>query len=256
MRLSAIRLALLAALVLVAIAGIVASVVFLTPLRGKVLGENSLVTPAKVAETYSRLDSLTAKVAVNDHYISNLTRILADDIDIDSLRNAYRNDEALRTGHINFVAIDTTALPTASDAERNFVDNYTAHEGFSIDAALRVLPEAPAFVAPLRGAVVMATDSGTPRYETGEGSAEVTSIARGTVVALTQTPGNTVEITVQHPDGYLSRYGNASEAYVKEGEIVVSGQKLGKYAAFASRPFEFTLYRDGLKLDPFLYINF
>lgn len=202
-------------------------------------------------EATERIDSLRNIVAINDMYITNLHDILSGDVDIDSLRN----------DPTYFVGLDTAALLSPSPEERAFVEQYSRHEGFSIDSTSVVLPEAPVFVTPVRDVVVKQGRTPTSvTFNIDSKRADVFAIARGSVVDIyeTATDGDTktIAVIIQHPDGYLTRYENLSNVHVKPGQSITSGQKIGIYANSATSPFGFSLYRDGIQLNPVSYIPF
>lgn len=202
-------------------------------------------------EATERIDSLRNIVAINDMYITNLHDILSGNVDIDSLRN----------DPTNFVGLDTAALLSPSPEERAFVEQYSRHEGFSIDSTSVVLPEAPVFVTPVRDVVVKQGRTPTSvTFNIDSKRADVFAIARGSVVDIyeTATDGDTktIAVIIQHPDGYLTRYENLSNVHVKPGQSITSGQKIGIYTNSATSPFGFSLYRDGIQLNPVSYIPF
>ncbi len=222
-----------------------------TPLRGFLPGYLRNTERREFIAATERIDSLRNVVAINDMYITNLHDIISGNVNIDSLRNV----------PTNFVGLDTAALLSPSAEERAFVEQYSRHEGFSIDSTSVVLPEAPAFVAPVRNAVVV--QGRTPAsvsFSIDSQHTDVFAIARGCVIDVYETAADEGKkrsvVIIQHPDGYLSRYENLSNVHVRRGRSITSGQKIGNYAVLDKFPFGFTLHRDGIPLNPINYIPF
>lgn len=179
---------------------------------------------------------------------------------VDNMRSAIMGNlaiDSVKPDSASFVPLDTAALLAPSARETEFMARYSAHEGFSIDSTLTIVPDAPAFVAPVRGIVVEpAGKSSEPRFVTESRLTDIYAIARGGVVSVSASPDGLKTIVVQHPDGYLSVYQNLQAVYPSAGAEITSGQKIGRYQQSPDAPLRFSLFRDGFRLNPFSYISF
>lgn len=218
-----------------------------TPLRNILPETEEMVERRRYSETLHLLDSLNTQAAVNALYIENIKAAFAGELSPDSIR----------PDTTAFTALDTTALLSPSEREREFLANYSSHEGYALDSTSMVLPEAPAFVTPVRDVVVRRISrSLNPHFQITASKTDIFAIARGAVVAVGNNADNSYNIVIQHPDGYLTRYDHLDKAYVKVGQDITSGQKIGLYALPSDSPLTFSLYRDGVIIDPFQYIHF
>ncbi len=219
----------------------------LTPLRNLLPDAEELVESRRYSYTMHMLDSLSMQAAVSALYIENINAAFGGELSPDSIK----------PDTTAFTALDTTALLSPSEREREFLANYSSHEGYALDSTSTVLPEAPAFVAPVRDVMTRrAGRSLNPQFQITASKTDVFAIGRGAVVAVGTNDDKASYIVIQHPDGYLSRYDNLDKAYVKMGQDITSGQKIGLYALPSGRPLNFSLYRDGVNIDPFQYIHF
>lgn len=179
---------------------------------------------------------------------------------VDNMRSAIMGNlaiDSVKPDSAAFVPLDTAALLAPSPRETEFMARYSAHEGFSIDSTLTVVPDAPAFVAPVRGIVVEPRGkTSEPRFITDSQFTDIYAIARGGVVSVSADTAGLKTIVLQHPDGYLSVYQNLQAAYPSAGAEITSGQKIGRYRQSPDAPLRFSLFRDGLPINPFQYILF
>ena len=82
----------------------------------------------------------------------------------------------------------------------------------------------------------------------------VSAVYRGTVVATHTGADGLTTITVQHPNDFISVYGNLDDIFVKKGDKVVASQRLG--VSTSARPLLFELWHGGSQLDPALYVAY
>lgn len=241
------RVASLAAIIVALGAGIGYLLFALTPMRRLLPETEEMVERRKYSESMQLLDSLNMQAAVNALYIENIKAAFAGELSPDSIK----------PDSTAFVALDTAALLSPSEREREFLAKYSAHEGYALDSTSTVLAEAPAFVTPVRDVVVgRSQGSFSPRFRITAPATDVFAIARGGVVATAKNPDSTSYVVIQHPDGYLTSYDNLDKVYVKPDQEITSGQKIGVYKLEADKPMRFSLFRDGTLIDPFLYIHF
>lgn len=246
-RMSKKRIAISLIIILIAVVCVGAIIISFTPLRTLLPGYLKNTERREYLEANARIDSLLNVVALNNRYIDNLNNILAGEIDVDSLMIAPIDPQPL----------DTALLIGPSEQEKAFVAAYTAHEGFSIENATTVLPDAPAFVTPIREAILRPTGRPTaPAFEVTEDKVGIFAIARATVADTFDSPDRGVVLLLQHPDGYLSIYEGLKNVNFKAGDKVASGARIGTFVRDAGHDFGFTLMRDGTRLKPTEYIQF
>ena len=126
------------------------------------------------------------------------------------------------------------------------------------------LPEAPSprFVWPTVGPVAVAfggrPGSGTGILIAGAAGQPVNAAAAGRVVyAGGGLSGYGRLIIIKHNDTYLSAYGHNSSLLVKEGEAVVTGQKIATMGEGPGRSprLHFEIRRNGKPVDPRRYLS-
>lgn len=192
-------------------------------------------------ETALRLDSLQHAARINDAYISNIVSILSDSIPEDS---------AMRIAAEKVLAADS--LLFASDAEREFVRQYTEEERFNLSVLSPIAAEGLIFTPPMSAITsVEPTSSGVT--VTGGREAAVTSVYRGTVVSLTTDSRARTTVVVQHPGDFISVYTDLAETYVQRGAKIAGAQRIGRTAADGTAGFE--LWHNGTPLNPGEYIS-
>ena len=91
----------------------------------------------------------------------------------------------------------------------------------------------------------------------------VVAAEAGTVLAIKNDPRYGLTVIIEHANGYRTVYSNLlTTEFVSEGDLVTKGQSLGTVGN--SAPFEildephlhFEMIRDGVHIDPQLYISF
>ena len=89
----------------------------------------------------------------------------------------------------------------------------------------------------------------------------VYSVLDGTVLSVTNNSLEGYVVEIEHTDGFVSVYSSLSEnVLVEEGDTVEKGQHIGEASSTATAEFtdaqlHFCLLKDGVEVDPNLYID-
>ena len=95
-----------------------------------------------------------------------------------------------------------------------------------------------------------------------DGESSVMSVERGSVLAVEEQADGTLNVMIQHAEGYISVYKNLGETLVRKGQSVQSGAVIGRIRTSAGEGIEekntltFELWHNGTAIDPELYILF
>lgn len=135
---------------------------------------------------------------------------------------------------------------------------------YSLANTKRPKIEAPIFIMPLEGHLSRGFDSPQSDFDiamrpTGTDTS-VKSVEGGTVISINNLSDGYASISIQHSGGYVSVYKNLSEVLVRRGQAVQGGTVIGRVGSInvddtthvAELIFE--LWRDGIPVDPELYI--
>ncbi len=223
-----------------------------TPLRTLLPGYMKGDDRRNYIETANRVDSLARLTALNNLYLTNFSDILSDNIDIDSIIAAH-NDTVSR------VNLPIDSLLTTSDAEREFVKQYEQRERFNVSVLSPVAAEGMQFFAPVTGAAISSTDGSGHMSFSLPASAPVSSIYKGTVVDTYYAPATGHTVVIQHPNNFLSRYSGLGECFVKKGDRVRTGSRVGlarRKSSPDTEPVAFEMWYNGSQLNPTDYISF
>lgn len=193
-------------------------------------------------ETAMRLDSLEQVARVNNAYISNIRAIMDDKLPEDS---------AMQLAVETVVAADS--LLAASDAERQFVQNYREEERFNLSVLAPLAAEGMIFTTPLSTSATVepSGDTSESLLIRGGRTMPVCAVYRGTVVSVTAHDGR-YDVVIQHPNDFVSTFSGLGEVFASAGQRVLGGQAVGQTAADGM--FSFALWHNGTPLDPREYI--
>ena len=211
--------------VLAVIASIVSLVVVFftfTPVGRWIWGEKTLRD--QYIDLSMRLDSINAVASVNENYMANIAAILSDSLQADTIP-------------ILVQSATTDTLIGAGEAEKRFVEQFESDRRFNLSVLAPIAAEGMIFESPVA--------------RVGEGG-PVMAVYRGTVVGVYVGPDGLYDITIQHPNDFISTYSGLDNVYVAKGAKVVAGQRLGS----SDNEAVFELWRGGVALDPAKYIQF
>lgn len=230
-----------------AVAALIFVLIVFTPLRQLVPGTLKGDLRARYLDEALRIDSLENVVATNDAYISNILAVLAPP---DSVAPLPAVGAAATQA-----ATPTDTLLSASEAERAFVRRYEAEERFNLSVLAPIAAEGMLFTTPVGGTAYEAESSADgARFSSGRLTA-ATAVYRGTVVGVyIADDGVGRSVTVQHPNDFVTVYSGLDDIFVRRGDKLVAGQRIGH--AKEGRPFFFELWHGGTALDPAEYIAF
>lgn len=240
----------LAVAVILAVIALGATMIAFTPLRNLLPGYLRVADRQEYLEASSRIDSLLDVVSANDLYINNINAIIAGEVNADSIL-------AMQAQPVSPENADSILQPSENETE--FVRMYSEREGFSFTEPDEKADGAPSFTAPVNDAMVKRGKTRErPVFTLPEGRNAVYSIAMATVIDCYKADNGTYTVTLQHPDGFMSRYTGLSQIYYDRGGRIAQGARLGmiRDGADTSVPFTFELYRNATPLDPLLYLPF
>ncbi len=228
-----------------------AALLGMTPLRTMLPGYLKRSQRYEMTDMSTRVDSLSRLAAVNNRYLDNLVAILNDEIDIDSIRQAY-------TDSINRLQLPVDSLLGTSNAEREFVRRYEQRERFNVSVLSPVVAEGMVFYPAVRSPITTANEpSGRVSYQLSP-SSPVSAIYRGTVIDSHYVPGEGYTMVIQHPHDFISRYTGIAEPMVEQGAKVNTGARIGltSNARPDDRPpLTLEMWFNGSQLDPTEYID-
>lgn len=159
--------------------------------------------------------------------LSTLERVLDDRSDHLAVMDAILSREQIRKA----------ALPTASPVSLGF---FSSNFGWRLDpfTGQRAMHEGVDFVA----------ESGTP----------IKAAAGGIVIYSDYHVGYGNMLEIDHGNGLVSRYGHASKRLVKEGDVVLRGQKIGEVGSTGRSTgphLHFEVLLNGAPQNPTRYLN-
>ena len=196
-----------------------------------------------------RLDSISATSAINNQYAENIRAILEG-----------APDTATRPQTqppIQEIPLDS--LMQASDAEKRFVSSYDDAERFNLSVLSPIAAEGMPFYPPVPSALdvnVNIAPGDIPAATISVGKATpISAVYRGTVLNTYYTTGRGLTVVVQHPNDFISIHTGLSDVFVKRGDKVSAGTRLG-LASSDHYPLTFELWHNGSPLDPTEYISF
>ncbi len=214
-----------------------------------------------LVESVMRVDSMERKIAMMMSYNEAVSTIMNN--------NTPTLHSTLMTDTIRYDK--SRILPTRADSLLRAALE-SEHGEYSLDNSHSELnSEAAVFTAPIRGNVVQRFDPTQGIYGVEivsvDAESSVAAIENGTVIAVGSSPEHGVEVAVQHAGGYTSIYRDLSQALVRKGQPVKSGEVIGNISSQqrhddeqeqASRPasLQFEIWRDGTAANPESYILF
>lgn len=239
-RMTPLRVWLVSGLIIAAVGALIWLVMSYTPLRRLVPGTLSGDLRARYIELSLTVDSLEQRAAASDAYLANIQTILTGDIPESSPADAP-------------LLAASDSLLAASEAERAFVQKFEEQERFNLSVLAPIAAEGMVFTTPGNVAEVRALPGAgrTVELVIPRGGA-VNSVYRGTVVSVVPRPDGMSDITIQHPNDFLTVYSGVRDVFVEKGSKVVAGQRI---AHAGSAPISFELWHKESALDSREYIS-
>lgn len=156
-------------------------------------------------------------------------------------------------------------LPTRADSLlRDALESITGE--YSLSNTKPLQSESARFSSPMRGSIIRNFDAPESSYDIAimsiDGESSVMSVESGTVLAVEEQADGTLNVMIQHTEGYISVYKNLGDTLVRKGQNVQSGAVIGRIRTSAEEGIEekniltFELWHNGTAIDPELYILF
>lgn len=196
------------------------------------------------------LDSLMARVEVTDYYLQNVKAII----------NGKKPQDSLYAVPKLEIEINDSLLAT-SEAERDFIRHYEEQQKYNLSVLSDIVSEAMNFTPPVRNAEVIKGDSPTrPHFHLNTVDEGIDAIYRGTVIDSYYTTGDGYVVIISHPNDFVSRYSGMAETFVRPGDKVSAGSRIGRALRSGNSAlnsgFSFELWQNGVSLNPLDFINF
>ncbi len=224
-RLTGLQAILAAVCVVAAVTSLIAVIFMFTPAGYLLPGSLRPAERGDYTALALRVDSLSREAAMQSAYTANIRAIFTDSV------------ATVAPGELSAEPLPADSLLEASDAERDFVRRFEQEQRFNLSVLSPIAAEGMIFEAPSPSPTLVGP---------------VTAIYRGTVVAAITSSDGMTTLTVQHPNEFISTYGNLHEVYTRPGQKVSAGQRIGHTAT----PLSFELWHSGARLDPQQYIAF
>lgn len=206
----------LSALCCAAIAALVVAILAWSPLNSLLPGHIKPAERTQIVDYTTRFDSLQNRSRIQQQYLNNLMSILSGD------------SIELETAAIATPAEITDTLMTATETEREFVNNWMARERGHLSVLTPIVAEGMMFRLPANAAVLLDDGSG---FRAPNG-ATVWAIQEGTVISTSIDPLTSLTtVIVQHTNDFISTYGGLRLGYISIGQHVAAGQAIGVLSA-------------------------
>ncbi|MDE6139716.1 MAG: M23 family metallopeptidase [Alistipes sp.] len=214
-----------------------------------------------LVENIMRVDSMERKIAMMMDYNEAVSTIMNN--------NTPTLQSTVMTDTIRYDK--SRIMPTRADSLLRAALESEYGEYSLAGSRSELASEAAVFTAPISGDVVKRFDPTQGNYGVEivsiDAESSVAAMENGTVIGVGSTPEHGIEVALQHADGYTSIYRNLSQALVRKGQHVKSGEVIGNISSQprhdtdreqTSRPasLEFEIWRDGTATNPESYILF
>lgn len=222
-RLTGLRAVAAGVALVAAVASLIVMIFMFTPAGYLLPGSLRPAERGDYADLAFRVDSLSRLAAMQEAYTSNIRAIFSD------------STAPAQPGAMLSEPLPADSLLEASEAERRFVQRFEQEERFNLSVLSPIAAEGMIFEAPAAPA----------------GVGPVAAVYRGTVISCFTGADGMSTVTVQHPNDFISVYGNLRDVYVAPGQKVSAAQRVGQTAA---GPLLFELWHSGSQLDAAEYI--
>jgi len=191
------------------------------------------------------LDSLEHAVQSYSKYTDAITAIFDE-------TNVSQSSSAVAAPTLAEVSVDSLLL--ASDAEKQFVKRFDDAERFNLSVLSPIAAEGITFIPPFTGVPFNERDEGIPQV-VASATTPVSAVYRGTVLNVYYTTGRGITVIIQHPNDFVTLYSGLDDVFVKRGEKVKTGMRIG-LASADKHALAFELWHNGSPLPPSSYISF
>lgn len=230
---------------------LIAFLIINTPMRGFLPGYTENVNLRKQLTLNSLVvDSISEQVSLQTKYVAALRSIVAGEIPVDSVVSA----DSLRI-------VAKSQLSGPSERELAFRDSFEAEEIVSTAIGMHTRQESINHLMqqPAKGRVLESYNPHLKIYGVtmmAEHNSNVVSILDGVVISCEYSLNNIYIMTIQHPDNIISVYKTRQPYMQTVGEKVHAGQALTTFHSNDDCYFEFQLWKDGMSMDPQVFIMF
>ncbi len=237
-----------AATFIAAIAALMFVILFYTPVKSLLPSTLDDDLRSRYIDMALQIDSLENKAKINNRYIDNIVRVLSDDAHPDSVTKT--------SGAVIISGSQVDSLLQASEAERQFVKQYEEADRYNLSVLTPIAAEVMAFYSPVDGASDEPTLVGqdTKLRFVEPGMLAISSTYRGTVILSYADGDDKSTVVVQHPNDFVSIYRGLNDCFVKIGDKLLAGQRIGHSGK--NEAFEFELWHSGAATNPGDYISF
>lgn len=226
------------AIVFAAVVALMWAIIRFTPVGAMLPGETEAEMRRQIVELGIRADSLQNRLRVLDSYSSNLMAAIGG---------------KPTDSYVSTVVSEGDTLIEASEAEREFVENYDPSGRFNLSVLAPIAAEGMAFYSPLvDGRLNTAADARVASLSVMEPS-PVMAVYQGTVISVGRDTQGYL-LTIQHGNNFISQYSGLESVYVKKDARVQAGEAIGSIVP--DQPLLFEIWHDGTAVAPDRLISF
>ncbi|MDR2384475.1 MAG: M23 family metallopeptidase [Tannerella sp.] len=226
-------------------------IIILTPIRNYLPGYLDVEIRQEILKNAMTADSLEKKIAIQAHYLENLTAILSGNISVDSIRKI---DSMSYT-------VSNYEIPRG-ERETAYVERFEEEEKYKINT---LNPESGELVfhKPLKGVISSSFRDDKSHFGidlTAAFETKVLATLDGTVVYAGYDGNFGNIITLQHDNDFISIYMHNDKLLKKIGEHVLAGEAIaiignsGKLSSGIHLHFE--IWHKGIPVNPSKFIDF
>lgn len=230
---------------------LIAFLIIKTPLRGFLPGYADNAKMGKELMLMAvQVDTISEKVMLQTQYVEALRAIVSGKVEIDSTMDKQ-----------TMVNAASNALLEASERELAFRDSFEAQEATELSIGVSSEKETVNNLMhkPASGRVIEVFSHQKNSFGltlAASPNSSVYAILDGVVISCEYTLNNVYVLVVQHPDNMTSVYKIHQPFLKKVGEKVQAGEIITTFLKEADTYFEFQLWKEGVPLNPQLFISF
>jgi murein DD-endopeptidase MepM/ murein hydrolase activator NlpD len=226
-------------------------IITITPLREWIPGYGSAKHGQKIVQLQKQIDSLNRNIESYELYRQEIQQIFLNE-KIGEDTTVFQTIEPVKNKEKNFAFSADDSLLMQINIQGNNTKALDEKVVFKKNQRSYTL-----LFTPLKGQVVSVFNPLENRYGIKVISYHhsVYATASGNVVYVAKGPDSKHIIVIQHPDNTLSLYRFKGEVYVKHGDIVNTGQLIGK-GLDEEMELYFELWMQGKAVNPEHHITF
>ncbi len=247
---SRVKVAITIILIIIGLMIIISAFIVGTPIRTLLPGYLKTDERNENIINTMRLDSLENEFEKKNAYYSNLSHILSGNFPYDSVSET--KDSAN-----NSIPLDS--LMNSSEREKDFIKQLDETERYNLSVLAPLAAEGILFSVPVQGLVKPLNKS--DKYDNGidiQGKREtpVMAVYDGTIIDNYYTFDSEYNLSIQHPNGFISKYSHLESPFVTRGDKVTSGQRIATASSQNKFMVNFSLWHDGVAVNPQEFISF